>query len=154
MGCWLRREKKKKKSGLSRKILCFENVATEILLLFSAFANTLGVNVSHCVVDKTACCVLLPHVYNFSSKDLENCKSVNQIGKNTQFTSLYFLPYQNHPPLILKKKKKKSHSSTWKRGGYRGGWMHVYMRLSPFAVHLQLSQTFLTGCTPVKNKKL
>ena len=61
--------------------MCFENVATEILLLFSAFANTLGVNVSHCLVDKTACCVLLPHMYNFSSKDLENCKSANQIGK-------------------------------------------------------------------------
>ena len=96
--------------------MCFENVATEILLLFSAFANTLGVNVSHCVVDKTACCVLLPHVYNFSSKDLENCKSVNQIGKNTQFTSLYFLPYQNHPPLILEKKKKKPFLNLEERG--------------------------------------
>ena len=28
----------------------------------------------------------------------------------------------------------------WMEGGFEGEWIHVYVRLSPFAVHLKLSQ--------------
>ena len=28
----------------------------------------------------------------------------------------------------------------WMGGGFRGEWIHVYVRLSPFAVHLKLPQ--------------
>ena len=29
--------------------------------------------------------------------------------------------------------------ATWKGGEFEGGWIHVYIWLSPFAVHLKLS---------------
>ena len=30
--------------------------------------------------------------------------------------------------------------AAWMGGGFVGEWMHVYVWLSPFAIHLQLSQ--------------
>ena len=31
-------------------------------------------------------------------------------------------------------------TAAWTRGEFRGEWIHVYVWLSPFAVHLKLSQ--------------
>ena len=44
--------------------------------------------------------------------------------------------------------------AAWMGGGFGGEWIHVYVWLSPFAVHLKLSQhCLLIGYTPVKKKK-
>ena len=38
--------------------------------------------------------------------------------------------------------------------GFGGGWIHVYVWLGPFAVHLKLSQHYLLiGYTPIQRKK-
>ena len=43
----------------------------------------------------------------------------------------------------------------WVRGEFRREGIHLYLWLSPFAVHLKLSQhCLLTGYTPEKNKSL
>ena len=40
-------------------------------------------------------------------------------------------------------------------GEFGGEWIHVYVWLSPFTVHLKPSQhCSLTGYTPIQNKKL
>ena len=46
--------------------------------------------------------------------------------------------------------------AAWMRWGeFRGEWIHVYGWLSPFTVHLKLSQhCLLIGCTPIQNKKV
>ena len=45
--------------------------------------------------------------------------------------------------------------AAWMREKLGGEWIHVYVWLSPFAVHLKLSQhCLLIGYTPVQNKKL
>ena len=44
--------------------------------------------------------------------------------------------------------------AVWMGGEFAGEWMHVYVWLSPFAVHLKLSQhCFLIGYTPIQKKK-
>ena len=44
---------------------------------------------------------------------------------------------------------------SWMGGDFRGEWIHVYVRLSPFAVCLKLSQHYLLiSYTPIQNKKL
>ena len=43
--------------------------------------------------------------------------------------------------------------AAWMGRGLGGDWIHIYVRLSPFAVHLKL-RTLLIGYTPVQNKKL
>ena len=35
----------------------------------------------------------------------------------------------------------------------RGEWIHVYVWLNPFVLHLKLSHRLLTGYTPMQNKK-
>ena len=43
----------------------------------------------------------------------------------------------------------------WMGGEFRGEWIHVYVWLSPFPVHLQVSQHWLLiRYTPTQNKKL
>ena len=37
---------------------------------------------------------------------------------------------------------------------FGGEWIHVYVWLSPFTVHLKPSHCLLIGYTPVQNKKL
>ena len=37
--------------------------------------------------------------------------------------------------------------AAWMGGGFVGEWMHVYVWLSPFAIHLQLSQRLML--TPI-----
>ena len=40
-------------------------------------------------------------------------------------------------------------------GGFEREWIHVYVWLSPFTVHLKLLQhCLLISCTPIQNKKL
>ena len=43
--------------------------------------------------------------------------------------------------------------SAWMGKGLGGEWIHVYVWLSPFAVHMKLT-ALLIGCTPIQNKKL
>ena len=46
-------------------------------------------------------------------------------------------------------------SGSLDRRGFGGEWTHVYVWLSPFALHLKLSQhSRLIGYTPIQNKKL
>ena len=43
----------------------------------------------------------------------------------------------------------------WMGGEFEGEWIHVYVWLSPFAVHLKLSLCcLLIGYSPTQNKKL
>ena len=45
--------------------------------------------------------------------------------------------------------------AAWMRGEFQGEWIHVNVWLSPFALHLKLSQHgLLIGYTPIQNKKL
>ena len=45
--------------------------------------------------------------------------------------------------------------AAWMGGEFGGEWVHVYVWLSPFAVHLKLSQRcLLIGYTPMQSKKL
>ena len=47
------------------------------------------------------------------------------------------------------------HVPAWMGGGFGGEWIHVHVGLSPFAVHLELSQrSLLISHTPILNKKL
>ena len=49
------------------------------------------------------------------------------------------------------------HMAAWIGGELGGEWLHVYVWLSPFAVHLKLPQTITTlliGYTTIQNKKL
>ena len=42
----------------------------------------------------------------------------------------------------------------WMGGDFGGEWIHVYIWLGPFAVHLKLSQhCLLIGYTPIQKKK-
>ena len=44
--------------------------------------------------------------------------------------------------------------ATWMRGGFAREYIHVYVWLSPFTVHLELSKhCLLIGFTPIQNKK-
>ena len=43
--------------------------------------------------------------------------------------------------------------AAWMGGEIGGEWMHVYVCLSPFAVHLKLSQHLLIGYISIQNKK-
>ena len=36
-------------------------------------------------------------------------------------------------------------------GGFGGEWIHVYVWLSPFTVHLKLITTLLINYTPIQN---
>ena len=38
----------------------------------------------------------------------------------------------------------------WMGGEFGGEWIYVYVRLSPFTVHLKISQTLLNSYTPTK----
>ena len=45
--------------------------------------------------------------------------------------------------------------AVWMGGKFGGEWTHVYVWLSPFAVHLKpLQHCLLIGYTPIPNKKL
>ena len=45
--------------------------------------------------------------------------------------------------------------AAWMGGEFGGEWIHVCVWLSPFIVHLKLSQHYLlTAYTPMQNKKL
>ena len=47
------------------------------------------------------------------------------------------------------------HVAAWKGGEFWGKWIHVYVWLRHFAVHLKLPQyCLLIGCTSIQNKKL
>ena len=43
--------------------------------------------------------------------------------------------------------------AAWRGGAFGGEWIHVYVRLSPFAVYMQLSQQCPWLC-PTQSKKL
>ena len=43
--------------------------------------------------------------------------------------------------------------AAWVGGEFGGEWIHVYVWLSPFPVHLKLT-ALLTSYTPIQNKKL
>ena len=44
--------------------------------------------------------------------------------------------------------------ASWMGEEFGGEWIHIRVWLSPFAVHLKLSQTVLVGYTPVQNKNV
>ena len=44
--------------------------------------------------------------------------------------------------------------AAWMGEEFGGEWIHIHVWLSPFAVHLTLSETVLVGYTPVQNKNV
>ena len=56
------------------------------------------------------------------------------------YTLLYFKRITNKDLLYSTGNSAQSYGATWMGGESGGEWIHVYVRLSHFAVHLKLSQ--------------
>ena len=55
-------------------------------------------------------------------------------------TLLYLKWITNKDLLYSTGNSAQCHTAAWMGGGFRGQWIHIHVRLSPFAVHLKLSQ--------------
>ena len=55
------------------------------------------------------------------------------------YTLLYFKWITNTDLLDSTRNSAPCHVAAWMGGEFGGEWLHVYVRLSPFAVHLKLS---------------
>ena len=53
---------------------------------------------------------------------------------------LYLKWIKNKELLFSTGKSAQCYMAAWTRGEFGGEWIHVYVGLSPFAVHLKLSQ--------------
>ena len=70
------------------------------------------------------------------------------------YTLLYLKWKTNKDLLYSTKNSAQYYVAAWMGGEFGGEWIHVYVWLSPFTVHLKLSQhCLLIGYTPVKKKK-
>ena len=56
------------------------------------------------------------------------------------YTLLYLKCITNKNLLYSTGNSAQCYVAAWMRGEFGGKWMHVYVRLSPFAVHLTLPQ--------------
>ena len=56
------------------------------------------------------------------------------------YTLLYIKWITNKDPLYSTENSAQCYVAAWRGGGFKEKWMHVYVWLSPFAVHLKLSQ--------------
>ena len=64
---------------------------------------------------------------------------VREFGIDT-YTLLYLKWITNKDLLSSTWNSTQCHVAAWVGVGFGGEWIHVYVRLSPFAVHLKLSQ--------------
>ena len=64
---------------------------------------------------------------------------VRNLGK-VVYTLLYLKCITNKNLLYSTGNSAQCYVAAWMRGEFGGKWMHVYVRLSPFAVHLTLPQ--------------
>ena len=56
------------------------------------------------------------------------------------YTPLYLKQMTNKDILFSSWNSSQHYAAVWMGGEFGGEWMHVYVWLSPFAVHLKLSQ--------------
>ena len=71
------------------------------------------------------------------------------------YTLLYLKWITNKVLLYSTENSAQCYMGAWIGGEFGGEWVHVYVWLSPFAVHLKLSQRcLLIGYTPMQSKKL
>ena len=71
------------------------------------------------------------------------------------YTLLYFKWITNKDLLSGTWNSAQCYVAVWTGGKFEGEWIHVYVWLSSFTVHLRLSQHCLSiGYTPMQNKKL
>ena len=54
--------------------------------------------------------------------------------------TLLYLKWVTNKDLLYNTLNCQSYVAAWMGGEFRGEWIHVYVWLSPFAVHLKLSQ--------------
>ena len=68
------------------------------------------------------------------------------------YTPLYLKQMTNKDILFSSWNSSQHYAAVWMGGEFGGEWMHVYVWLSPFAVHLKLSQhCSLISYTPIQN---
>ena len=69
------------------------------------------------------------------------------------YTLLYLKWITNKALLYSTWNSTQYYAAAWMGGEFGGEWIHVYIWLTPFTVHLTLSKQ-LIGYTPVQNKNL
>ena len=70
-------------------------------------------------------------------------------------TLMYLKQITTKDPLYSTGSSAQCYVAVWKGAGFGGEWIHVYVWLRPFSVHLTLSQHgLLTGYSLIQNKKL
>ena len=66
------------------------------------------------------------------------------------YTWLYLKWITNKELLYSTWNSAQCYMAAWMKGGVGEEWIHVYMWLSPFSVHMKLSHCLLISYTPVK----
>ena len=69
------------------------------------------------------------------------------------YTRLYLKWIANRDLLYSTWNSARCHWAACMEGEFGGEWLHVYVWLSPFAVHLKLFTTLLIGYTSIQNVK-
>ena len=70
------------------------------------------------------------------------------------YTLLYLKWIINKVLLYSTLNSAQCHMAAWMGRGFRGERIHVYVRLSHFAIHLKLLQQMLIGYSPIQNLKI
>ena len=84
----------------------------------------------------------------------EECREgiLKEFGIDTY--SLLYLKWVNNKDLLRSTGNSAQCSmAAWLGGEFGREWIHVYVWLSPFTVHLKLLQKLLISYTPIQNKK-
>ena len=68
---------------------------------------------------------------------------------------MYFFKMDSKDLLCSTWNSAQCYAAAWMGEEFEGEWIHAYVWLSPFAVHLNLSQLcLLIGSAPIQNKKV
>ena len=71
------------------------------------------------------------------------------------YTFLCLKQITNKDLLYSTRNSAQCYVAAWMGVAFGGEWIHVYVWLSPFAIHLKLSQhCLLISYTPIQNKKV
>ena len=79
-----------------------------------------------------------------------NSKSIDFIHRTVLMTQLYLQWITNKVILYSTGNSAPCYVAAWMGGEFRGQWKHVYVWLSPSAVHLKLSQHCLSATLQYK----
>ena len=79
-----------------------------------------------------------PHFTDGESEVQRGTQLVN--GRINMYTLLYFKWITNKDLLFSKGNSAHCYVAAWMEGEFGGEWIHVYVWLSPFSVHLKLPQ--------------